>query len=153
MTGRVDQAIRTIYASPSTIFAAFEDPRALESWLPPKGMTGRMEAFDFQQGGFYRMSLIYQHENHPPGKSAPDRDEVEVRFVRLIRDKAIEQQVVFESQDPEFAGMMDVQWTFSAGASGTEVTVRCENVPVGIKPEDHQAGLASTLENLAKFVE
>jgi len=33
------------------------------------------------------------------------------------------------------------------------VTVRCEDVPAGIRPEDHQAGLASTLNNLAEFVE
>lgn len=34
---------------------------------------------------------------------------------------------------------------------GTEVTFLCENVPYGIKPEDHQEGMASTLGNLASF--
>jgi uncharacterized protein YndB with AHSA1/START domain len=153
MTRRVDQASRTIHASPSSIFHAFEDPRALESWLPPRGMTGRIEAFDFRDGGSYRMSLIYRDENHPPGKSAADRDDVEVRFVRLVRDRTIEQAVVFDSEDPDFAGVMGVVWTFQPGPSGTEVTVRFENVPEGIKPQDHEAGLASTLENLARFVE
>ena len=33
------------------------------------------------------------------------------------------------------------------------VTVRCENVPTGIRREDHQAGLTSTLSNLAAFAE
>jgi hypothetical protein len=34
---------------------------------------------------------------------------------------------------------------------GTLVTVRCEDVPAGIRPEEHQAGLMSTLDNLAAF--
>jgi hypothetical protein len=33
------------------------------------------------------------------------------------------------------------------------VTVRCENVPAGIQADDHQAGLKSTLSNLAAFAE
>jgi hypothetical protein len=36
---------------------------------------------------------------------------------------------------------------------GTLVTIRCEDVPTGIAAEDHQAGLNSTLVNLAAFVE
>jgi len=37
--------------------------------------------------------------------------------------------------------------------NGTLVTVRCENVPAGIRREDHQAGLSSTLNNLAALAE
>lgn len=33
------------------------------------------------------------------------------------------------------------------------MTVRCEDVPAGIRAEDHAAGLQSTLDNLAAFVE
>jgi hypothetical protein len=44
-------------------------------------------------------------------------------------------------------------WAFESGQDGTLVTVRCEEVPVGIKAEDHQAGLQSTLSNLAAFTE
>jgi hypothetical protein len=64
----------------------------------------------------------------------------------------IEQAVVFDSEDPAFAGTM-ITWTFKAIPEGTEVTVRCENVPEGIRPEDHAKGLGSTLENLAAFAE
>jgi hypothetical protein len=61
--------------------------------------------------------------------------------------------VDFESEKPEFAGSMTMTWSFAAVDQGTEVTVRCENVPEGIRPGDHEAGLTSTLENLAGFTE
>jgi hypothetical protein len=48
---------------------------------------------------------------------------------------------------------MRMTWTFRPTADGTEVSVRCEDVPEGIREEDHAVGLASTLENLAAFAE
>lgn len=125
----------------------------MERWLPPKGMTGHMTAFDFRDGGGYRMRLTYADENQGRGKSSSDSDDVEVRFERLVRDSRIEQAVTFDSGDPRYSGVMTVTWTFSPAPSGTEVTVRCENVPEGIGREDHAAGLASTLDNLAAFTE
>lgn len=153
MTGRTDKASRTIHASPSVLYRAFEDPAAMESWLPPAGMTGHMEWFDFRDGGSYRMRLTYNDENHGSGKSSADSDEVEVGFVKLVKGRRVEQAVTFDSEDPRFSGVMRVIWTFTPAPSGTEVSVRCENVPEGISPEDHAAGLRSTLENLANFTE
>jgi hypothetical protein len=44
-------------------------------------------------------------------------------------------------------------WTFQPEQEETLVAVRAENVPPGIRPEDHEVGLSSSLENLAAFVE
>ena len=153
MSKRVDTASRLIHASATTVYGAFATGRALESWLPPEGMTGTMLAFTFLEGGAYRMRLTYNEPQHTPGKTSEDADEVEVRFVELVPDERIEQAVTFESDDPAFAGEMRIIWTLKPGQRGTLVTVRCEDVPPGIRPEDHQAGLTSTLNNLAAFVE
>lgn len=150
---RIDKVSRVIHASPSVVYDAFAQPGALERWLPPLGMTGTMLAFDFREGGFYRMLLTYHRPHQAPGKTSEHSDEVEVRFIRLITDKRIEQVVNFNSEDPAFAGEMKITWTFEEVEWGTGVTVCCENVPVGIRPEDHEAGLTSTLENLAVFTE
>lgn len=48
---------------------------------------------------------------------------------------------------------MIVSWSFERVGEGTKVTVTAENVPFGISAEDHAAGLASSLQNLAGFVE
>lgn len=153
MSTRVDTVSRLIRASAATVYGAFATARAMESWLPPEGMTGTMLAFAFCEGGAYRMRLRYNASQHPSGKTTDDTDEVEVRFVKLVPDERIEQAVNFESDDPAFAGEMRITWALEAGPDGTLVTVRCEDVPAGIRPEDHQAGLTSTLSGLAAFAE
>lgn len=61
------------------------------------------------------------------------------------------QLIEFESNDPSFARPMTITWTLTDAPAGTEVTVLCENVPEGIRPEEHATGIRSTLENLAAF--
>jgi uncharacterized protein YndB with AHSA1/START domain len=116
-------------------------------------MTGAMLGFDFRDGGSYRMRLTYKEPQHTPGKTSEDVDEVEVRFIKLIPNQRIEQAVTFNSDDPALSDEMCITWTFSAVQNGTLVTVRCEDVPAAVCQEEHEAGLKSTLSNLAAFVE
>ena len=44
-------------------------------------------------------------------------------------------------------------WTLRPAMGMTDVTVAAENVPVGISMHEHEAGMASSLANLAKYVE
>jgi uncharacterized protein YndB with AHSA1/START domain len=150
---RVDQASRLIHAPPTAVYRALADPAAMEAWLPPTGMAGHVVAFDFREEGSYRMRLTYDDPGGGRGKSSAESDDVEVRFLRLIEGRRIEQAVTFDSEDPRFTGVMRMTWTFAPVTDGTHVEVRCEDVPDGIAPEDHAAALTSTLENLARFVE
>lgn len=125
----------------------------MEQWLPPKGMTGTMLDFDFCEGGSYSMRLTYNESPSGGGKTSDDSDEVVVKLVSLIEGRRIEQAVTFESEDPAFSGVMRMTWMFQPAPTGTLITIRCENVPEGIRSEDHEAGLTSTLENLASFLE
>jgi uncharacterized protein YndB with AHSA1/START domain len=153
MTPGVDEVSRIIRARAERIYQAFATSEALESWLPPEGMRGRVLSFAFRDGGGYRMRLTYNEPSLPSAKTTEDSDEVEVRFLRLAASRRIEQFVEFDSEKPEFAGSMKMTWSFEEVDEGTRVTVRCENVPEGIRPEDHQSGLTSTLDHLAKFTE
>jgi uncharacterized protein YndB with AHSA1/START domain len=151
---RTDSASRVIMASPQTIYQAFVDPKALVSWLPPQGMKGQIYAFDPRAGGTYRMALTYDAPGHSaPGKTSEHADVVEGRFLELVPNERIVQLAEFESEDPAFAGAMTITWKLNAVPGGTEVTILCENVPDGIRQEDHDAGLRSTLDNLAAFTE
>lgn len=78
---------------------------------------------------------------------------VEGRFVELVPDERVVETVEFVSDDPAFAATMKITTTLMPVSGGTEVTIRCENVPSGIRPDDHQVGMASTLKNLAAFIE
>lgn len=140
-------------ASPEAIYQAFAEPGAMEHWLPPSNMTGEMLRFDFREGGTYRMRLTYRDQQAGQGKTSESSDEMAVRFTRLEPSHRIEQEVVFESDDSAFEGTMRMVWTFESEGSETLVTVRAESVPAGIQPEDHEAGMKSTLDSLAGFLE
>lgn len=128
------------------------DPDALAAWLPPKGMTGRFERFDARTDGSYRLILTYADASAGPGKTSADSDVVEARFVDVVPDVRIVQAIDFVSDDPTFSGTMTMTWELVAVDGGTRVEVRAEQVPAGISAEDHAAGLASSLENLAAHV-
>lgn len=153
MTPRLDSAARFIRATPEQLYQAFATADALVAWLPPPGMSATMLDFDFRPGGHYRMRLSYPADQSGSGKTSADADEIDVKLIQLDTHRRIEQAVVFTSDDPAFAGTMRMSWTFQVDGQGCRVEVQAADVPVGISPEDHQAGLQASLENLAYFVE
>jgi uncharacterized protein YndB with AHSA1/START domain len=150
---RTDTASRLIAASPDRVYAALVDPDALLAWLPPDGMSGRFERFDARLGGSYRLVLTYGDASAAPGKTTADADIAEVRFVELVPGVRVVQTVDFVSDDPAYAGTMTMNWLFTPVGAGTRVEIRADDVPVGISAEDHAAGLASSLHNLAAYLE
>jgi len=150
---RTDAASRLVAASPEHIYSALVDRDALTAWLPPAGMTGRFDQFDPRSGGAYRMVLTYVDGSSSPGKSSDDTDVVEARFVELTPGVRVVQAVDFVSEDPSFSGTMTMTWAISRTDGGSLVTITAEDVPAGISAEDHAAGLSSSLQNLAAFVE
>jgi len=151
---RIDYASRVIKASPQTIYMAFVDPEALVSWLPPKGMKGHIYEFDAQVGGTYRMSLTYDRTDQlTHGKTSENADVFKGRFLEFTLNERIVQLVEFESEDPVFAGEMIMTWVLTPVTEGTTVTIVCENVPEGIRKEDHDVGLKASLDNLAVYID
>lgn len=150
---RTDTASRVIAAPPDRVFAAFVDPEALTSWLPPQGMTARFERFDPRPGGSYRLVLTYADASHTPGKATADSDVVEARFVDVVPEVRVVQEVDFVSDDPAFAGTMTMTWQVTPVDGGTRVDIIADDVPAGISAEDHSVGLASSLANLADHLQ
>jgi uncharacterized protein YndB with AHSA1/START domain len=150
MNDRTHTAARRIGSTPDAIYAAFLDRHALSKWLPPEGATGRVDVFEPRAGGRFRMTLTFQAAT---GKSSENTDVVDGRFVDLVPGKRIVQAFEFVSDDPAFAGTMTMTWSLEAVAGGTDVVVVADDVPAGISKADHEEGLASTLANLAAFVE
>lgn len=141
-----------IAVPPRKVYDALVDPDALATWLPPSGMTGKLERFDPRPGGSYRMVLTYVEVPASGGKTTADTDIVEVRFVDLIRGARVVQAVDFVSDDPAYAGTMTMTWEVAAVDGGSRVDITADGVPDGISAEDHAAGLRSSLENLARFL-
>ena len=151
--GRTDSASLVVAAGPDAIYGALADPAQLVKWLPPGNMTGRILEYDFREGGRYRIELTYADDAPSTAGKTSERTDVSVgRFVSLERNKRIVESVEFEATDAAFAGEMTMSWTFAEMSAGTRVTVTAENVPAGIRKQDHDAGLRSSLENLARHV-
>jgi uncharacterized protein YndB with AHSA1/START domain len=150
---RTDRASRMIAAPPERVWAALVDPEALLAWLPPSGMTGSFERFDARPGGSYRMVLTYADASGAPGKATAESDIVEARFVDIVPGERVVQAVDFVSDDPAYAGTMTMTWEVAAVEAGTRVDIVAGDVPDGISAEDHAAGLASSLANLAAYLE
>ena len=151
---RVDRSSRTIAASRSRIYRALTCREAIQAWLPPAGARGTVEAFDPRPGGAFRMTLLFDDPGETGRrKSSTHTDVVAGEFVELIPDRLVRQRFTFQSDDPAFAGTMAMTWTLAATPDGTEVRVAAEDVPPGIRPQDHEVGMASSLANLAKYLE
>lgn len=149
---RVDRAERQYAARPQSLYRALLDPILLEKWLPPDGMSGKIHQFSSMEGGGYVMSLYYEDSSAVAGKTAASEDRFRIVFESLNPPHEIVQNVVFDSADPAFAGMMRQTGTMVEEGQMTTLAIACENVPPGIRPEDHLVGLNSSLEKLAMVI-
>lgn len=149
---RTDTGSRIIKAAPDVVYRALVDPAAVASWRPPMGMRGEVLAFDAREGGTFRMAFIYEDDGGH-GKTTDNADVFGGRFAELVPGRRVVELVEFESDDPAFAGTMRIVTALEPVGGTTRVTVSCENVPPGISEDDHQKGIASSLANLAAFIE
>lgn len=151
---RIDTASRAIMASPQAIYEAFLDPNAIATWRPPQGMQCHIHTFEPYEGGVFRISFENMDTSHATvAKTSAHADIFHGRFLKLIPFERIVELIKFESDDPAFAGTMILTTTLVPLSNGTQVTIVAENIPCGIKAEDHKKGITSTLQNLAEFIE
>lgn len=152
--GRCDTASRKIKASSQAIYEAFIEPESLVMWLPPTGATGLIGVFEPREGGRFEMTLTFTGEELAGrGKSTSNTDIVRGRFFELVPGQRIVLSIDFVSDDPKFSGTMTMTWYLETTKDGAKVTIVAEDVPMGIEHEEHEAGMASSLANLATFVE
>ncbi|MER6233367.1 SRPBCC domain-containing protein [Streptomyces sp. NPDC001663] len=64
-----------------------------------------------------------------PGKTSDASDVVDVTFADLMPPQRVVQRVVFEANDPSYAGTMTMTWHLTTTSEGTEVTVTATDIP------------------------
>jgi uncharacterized protein YndB with AHSA1/START domain len=150
--GRTDKAERWIAAPPPVVFACWTDPATLVRWLPPAGMTGRIQMFDPRPSGPFRIVLAYD-DTATQGKAGDGTDVIAGQFVVFNPPTHLAFTSRFHSEDPLFAGEMRMDWHYESAGSGTQVRIVASNVPPGISAEDHAAGMSASLAQLAALLE
>ncbi len=132
-------ASRTILATPRAIFRLLLDGEAMANWRPPAGMSARIEHFDPRPGGRYRLALIYPDDGTASGKTSAREDVVDGRFIDILFDERLVEEVRFESHDPRFQGPMRITTELTPVRDGTRVTITATDVPAGTSEADHRA--------------
>jgi uncharacterized protein YndB with AHSA1/START domain len=104
-------------------------------------MTGEVHEFDARVGGHYRMTLTEAIADHGvPGKSDRHTDAFRGTFVELVPGERVVEAIEFETDDPEPAGPMTVITTFAESDGITEVNIRHDHLPSGVRRQFDDLG-------------
>ena len=144
---------RVIRARRKDVYESFLGAKAVARWLPPASMAGVEHRFEPREGARFRISLTYQGAEHSAGKNAGGYRHDGRAFAKLVPYEKIVEVVEFESEDATFAGEMRLIVSFVDAVGGTEVTMVCEDIPSGIRPEDNEQGCKESLHKLAALLE
>jgi uncharacterized protein YndB with AHSA1/START domain len=146
------RVVRRIRASPEAVYRALVDAEAVAAWRVPDGMGAVVHEFDARVGGRFRVPLTYESPDRQ-GKSAGASDTYQGRFVELVPNERVVEELEFETSDPAFGGVMRVTTTLAGTESGTDVAILHQGVPAGVSPQDNALGTRMALDKLAALVE
>jgi uncharacterized protein YndB with AHSA1/START domain len=116
------------------VYDALIDPKAIEKWKVPSGMTAHVHEFDGREGGTFRISLTYETPTRV-GKTTARTDTYHGRFVKLVPNELLVEVDAFETADPALRGEMTITITLSDADGGTDVLGVHERLPPGVSPQ------------------
>lgn len=143
---------RHLKAPRSRVYRALIDPRDVQAWMVPEGMTSEVHVFEAREGGAFRISLTYEAPTGA-GKTTSQTDTHHGRFVKLVPDEQVVEVTEFESADPSMQGEMTITFTLREVDGGTELVAVHEGVPSGVKPEDNKLGWRMSIDKLTALLE
>ena len=141
-----------VRAPRSVVYRLLLDPQAVAQWRVPEGMTSQVHTFEAHEGGTFRVSLTYDAPDRT-GKSQAQTDTYHGRFVTLVPDELMVEELEFETGDPELRGTMTMRTTLTDVAGGTDVEVVHEGLPDKIPAADNELGTSMALAKLARLAE
>jgi uncharacterized protein YndB with AHSA1/START domain len=145
-------ARRHINAPRDNVYRALLEARAVATWMVPSGMTSHVHVFDAREGGLFRISLTYDAPTGT-GKTTAHTDTYHGRFVKLVPNEQVIEEMEFETEDPAMQGTMTVTFTLSDADGGTDLVAVHDHVPPGVSPADNETGWRMSLDKLAALVE
>lgn len=143
---------KIIQAPVEKVYKAFTTQSALEHWMAPNGMTGRIRNFEPKEGRGYEMSLFYNDESIK-GKTVNNEDRFVSTFVELEPNEKIIQAINFQSEEEGYKEPMAMEVYFAPLVNNaTELTVVFRNIPDAIDPKDNEDGTEQSLEKLSEYL-
>ncbi|OBG21053.1 SRPBCC domain-containing protein [Mycobacterium sp. 852002-51057_SCH5723018] len=146
------RVVRRIQAARESVYRALVDAAAVAAWRVPEGMTATVHEFDARVGGRFRISLTYEAPDRH-GKTVAATDTYHGRFVELVPDERVVEELEFETSDPAMGGLMRMTTTLVDADGGTSVVVIHDGIPPGVSVADNEIGTEMALGKLAALVE
>jgi uncharacterized protein YndB with AHSA1/START domain len=143
---------RHLNAPCEIVYRALLDAQSVADWMVPNDMTSHVHAFDAREGGSFRISLTYDAPTGV-GKTTAQTDTYHGRFVKLVPNEQVIEEMEFETSDPEMRGIMRVTFVLADAGGGTDILAVHENLPPGLSPADNELGWRMSLDKLAALVE
>jgi uncharacterized protein YndB with AHSA1/START domain len=141
-----------VRAPRSVVYRLLLDPAAVTQWRVPDGMTSLVHQFEAHEGGAFRVSLSYDAPDRT-GKSHGHTDTYHGRFVTLVPDEQVVEELEFETGDPDLRGTMTMRTTLTDAADGTDIEVVHEGLPDKVPAADNELGTSMALAKLARLAE
>jgi uncharacterized protein YndB with AHSA1/START domain len=138
-----------IWAPRPAVYRALLDPDAIARWRAPAGMRTQVHTFEGRAGGTFRISLIRDQ----PTAIAARTGTYHGRFLRLVPDTQVVEQLAFETDDPPAAITMTTTTLSDATAGATTVLVTHDGIPDAIPAAEAEIATRMTLAKLAELVE
>jgi uncharacterized protein YndB with AHSA1/START domain len=145
------RVVRRIRASRESVYRALVDADAVAAWRVPGGMTAVVHVFDVRVGGRFRVSLTYESPQRQ-GKTVAATDTYHGRFVELVPNERVVEELEFETSDPALGGLMRITTTLADADGGTDVVVLQDDIPPGVSAADNEIGTRMALDKLAALV-
>lgn len=146
------QVSQHVKASRPAVYRALLDAAAISNWRVPAGMSSQVHEFDGREGGSFRVSLTYGAPVST-GKSEAHTDTYHGRFLKLVPNEQVVEELEFETADPALRGRMTMTTTLTDADGGTNVLVVHEGIPDAVPITDNETGTRMALANLARLVE
>jgi uncharacterized protein YndB with AHSA1/START domain len=146
------RSARHIRASRAEVYRALVDATAIATWRVPDNMTAAVHVFDPRPGGEFRISLTYDSPARQ-GKTAANTDTYHGRFLTLVPDERVVEELEFETSDPALRGPLRLTTTLADADGGTDVVMVHESIPAGISAADNETGTRMALDKLAALLE
>lgn len=134
------------------MYRALLDPRCIEAWRVPDGMTGVVHELEAREGGSFRVSLTYESSS-ATGKSTGQTDTYHGHYARLVPDELVVEVLEFETTNADLRGEMTMTTTLVDADGATDVIVVHEGIPDDISAADNELGTRMALDKLAALVE
>ena len=138
-------------ATPAQVFAAWSNPRALGQWFGPPSHRCRVEEYDFQEGGGYRIRMIPVSDDIDCGGDPAQDSVCAGEFVEIREAERIVMSFTWVENGGDIGETL-LTIEFRAAGEGTELTLTHERLPDETMRDAHRGGWRGTLEGLASYL-